>query len=265
MKYSFMSFSCKDLTLREALKLAEENGYGGFEPRINSGHMHGVETSLSAKGRQEVKAVLDESQIKVCCLGTDIKLAGAEKLPQNMDEARRVIELCAELGIPKIRVFGGPIDEGCTRKAAIELVAHALDTLSDEIKDANVDLCLETHDFWCEPAHVSAVMQLCRGKHVGVNWDIMHPVLAAHADIGETFGMLRPYIRHVHMHGGSYAGGLTFFPIGEGVIDHKKAVQELMAIDYQDYISGEWIDWEYPDYLRKELKTMQKYEEEINV
>ena len=251
MRYAFMSFSCPQLELREALALVKSSGYGGFEPRIGSGHMHGIEPGISPEKRREAMNIAADSGVVLCCLATSVQLASRDKLPAAMDAARQAIELCVDMGIPRMRVFGGPIDEGCTRREAIEQVASALDALSAEIGGDDVCLCLETHDSWCEPAHVAAVMQLCRGRHVGVNWDLMHPALAAHADIHETFGLLRPYIRHVHMHGGTYIGGLKFLPIGEGAIDHRAALSELIGMNYDGWLSGEWINWDFPDVQNK--------------
>ena len=263
MKYSFMSFSCPKLGLAEALDLVKESGYTGFEPRIDAGHAHGIETDMPAEKRRAARALAQDKQVSLCCLASSVKLAGRKELAGNMDAARRAIELCVDLGIPRIRVFGGAIDEGQTRRAAVEQTARALNDLSREIGDADVCLCMETHDSWCEPEHVAAVMRLCRGRHVGVNWDLMHPVLAAHADISETFGQLRPYIRHVHIHGGTYEGGLKFLPIEGNVIDHRLAVGELMSMDYDGWLSGEWINWDRPGYLTEELMTMRGYEEEF--
>ena len=55
MKYSFMSFSCPDLTLTEMLEAAEKFGYGGLEPRIDAGHAHGIETSLTPAEKKAVR------------------------------------------------------------------------------------------------------------------------------------------------------------------------------------------------------------------
>ncbi|MBO4884642.1 MAG: sugar phosphate isomerase/epimerase [Clostridia bacterium] len=263
MKYAFMSFSCPELTLPEALELVRTSGYSGFEPRIDAGHKHGIETAMTKAARAEAKRMAADSGVTLCCLASSVQLASRAKLADALDGARRAIELCADIGIPRVRVFGGAIDEGMTRGAAIGQVAEALDTLSGEIGDDNISLCMETHDSWCEPAHVAAVMRLTRGRHVGVNWDVMHPCLAAHADISETFGLLRPYIRHVHIHGGTYVGGLKFLPIGSGVIDHRQALAELMSMDYDGYLSGEWIGWDRPNYLAEELSTMRRYEEAL--
>ena len=263
MRYSFMSFSCPGSTLGEALDLAKATGYAGFEPRIDSGHSHGIEPGMTVEKRRAARQIAEDKGVALCCLATSVRLAGRSGLNEAMDSARRSIELCVDIGIPRMRVFGGPIDEGQTRGEAIDQVAKALDTLSGEIGEADVCLCMETHDSWCEPAHVAAVMQRCRGRHVGVNWDLMHPLLAAHADMEETFGLLRPYIRHVHIHGGTYVGGLKFLPIEGNVIDHKLALKELIGMGYTGWLSGEWINWDRPGYLAEELATMRRYEEEL--
>ncbi|MBR4442974.1 MAG: hypothetical protein IKS52_06865, partial [Clostridia bacterium] len=58
-------------------------------------------------------------------------------------------------------------------------------------------------------------------------------------------------------------GGLKFLPIGSGVIDHRQALAELMSMDYDGYLSGEWIGWDRPNYLAEELSTMRRYEEAL--
>ena len=43
MKFSFMTFSCPELTLDQVLSMAKEFGYDGIEPRISASHQQGVE------------------------------------------------------------------------------------------------------------------------------------------------------------------------------------------------------------------------------
>lgn len=263
MKYSFMSFSCPEADLKTALKTAEDLGYSGFEPRVDSKHKHGIELDMSADTRREVRAIATESPVKLCCLATSVQLAGKSTLEQNVESARRAIDVCRDLGIPRIRIFGGAVEEDDTYTAAIERMVKALDTLSDEIGESDVTLCLETHDHWCDPVRVASVMKQCSGKHIGVNWDVMHTRLAAHFSEEESAAVLAPYIKHVHMHGGTYIPKLGFSPIGTGAIDHRAVLRELDRIGYDGYLSGEWIGWDEPDYLRKEIATMRRYEEEV--
>lgn len=50
MKYAFMSFSCPDASLGDALALAQQAGYQGFEPRCGINHRHGI--ALGMTGQQ---------------------------------------------------------------------------------------------------------------------------------------------------------------------------------------------------------------------
>ena len=263
MNYSFMSFSCPKADLRTALRLAEQYGYQGFEPRIDSQHAHGIEPSMDAAAKAEVRAILADTPVELCCLASSIQIASRSKLSRTMDEARRVISLCSELDIPRIRIFGGPIDEEDTRSAAIDRMARSLDALSQEIGDADITLCLETHDSWTEPAHAAAVMARCQGRHAAINWDVMHTRLASYRSESEAAALLAPYIRHVHIHGGTYRPSLRFLPVDGSVIDHAAVLRELQKINYRGYLSGEWIGWDQPDYLKTEIQTMKKLEATI--
>lgn len=264
MKYSFMSFSCPDASLKDALQMAQDLGYEGFEPRVDCRHGHGIELGMAADARREARDILADSPVKVCCLATSIRLAGRSTLSQNLEDARRAIDLCGELGIPAIRIFGGPVEEDDTYTEAINRMVEALDTLSDSIGKDDVMLCLETHDHWCDPERVAEVMKRCSGVHVAVNWDVMHTRLAGHCSEAEAAAVLGPYIRHVHIHGGTYLPKLSFSPIGTGAIDHRAVLSELKKIGYSGFLSGEWIDWDQPDYLRTEIATMRHYEEELS-
>jgi sugar phosphate isomerase/epimerase len=80
--------------------------------------------------------------------------------------------------------------------------------------------------------------------------------------MSEAYDVLHPWIGHVHFHDGvDRTGKLDMVPVGEGVIDHKRAVELLAGADFDGYLSGEWINWEpWQDHLPRELATMKGYE-----
>ena len=55
MRYSFMTFSCPDLGLRNVLALARRLGYDGIEPRSAAKHAHGVEIDSPAAWRTDAR------------------------------------------------------------------------------------------------------------------------------------------------------------------------------------------------------------------
>ena len=58
--------------------------------------------------------------------------------------------------------------------------------------------------------------------------------------------------------------GIELRPIGEGIIDHRRAVELLLGAGYDGFISGEWINWEpYEMHLPREIATLRRYEEEL--
>jgi len=136
--------------------------------------------------------------------------------------------------------------------------------VADHAAERGVILCMETHDDWCNPEHVAAVMARTDHPCVAVNWDIMHPVRTAEATVDQAYQVLQPWIRHVHIHDGG-GENLTFAAIGEGPIDHLRTLELLAHAEYDGYLSGEWIGWEaYDIHLPRELATMQGYERRLS-
>ncbi len=265
MKYAFMSFSCPDLGLEALLDTAKQYGYNAVEPRSSADHKHGVELDTSANKRAQIKAQSQATGIPYCCLATSCRYADPETVAANIAETHQFIDLAAAIGTDRLRVFGGQIGAGLSREGAIAQVVEALDQLADHAGEQDVTLCLETHDDWCDPAHVAAVMGAVDHPHIAVNWDIMHPVRTGLATMEEAYKTLQPWIKYVHIHDGSDdLGKLEFRPIGEGAIDHKQPLELLMEDNYEGHLSGEWICWEAHDiHLPRELAIMKRLEAEI--
>lgn len=275
MKYSFMSFSMPDSTLGEMIEVARRFGYDGLEPRIDLGHAHGIEVAIDANARRAIVDRMAASGIELGCLATSLHYADPSFADQVVRESHERIDLAGDLGVPVLRVFGGKIPEGLSREAAIDTMVRLLASIADYAAERNVRLCIETHDDWCDPRHVAAVLRRVDHPAVAVNWDIMHPVRVCNYTMDEAFEVLKPWIRHVHVHDGMGPGKATFkaigtgdidqmMPIGTGGIDHRRALQLLRGIDYQGYLSGEWIRWEpYEVHLPRELATLRKYEAEL--
>lgn len=262
MKYSFMSFSCPQLSLAEMLVLARSLGYDGVEPRLNCQHRHGIELDADAAQRREIRRHFAGSGVELACLATDCSYADPATWQQQVEDTRRCLDLAAAIGCPRLRVFGGPIPQGVSRKQAIDLLARGLLAVADQAEAQAVTLCVETHDDWTNPKHLAEVMRRVGRAAAAINWDIMHPVRQSGATMDGAYEILAPWIRHVHFHDGSDGSQpLIFEPIGQGAIDHRRALELLNDGGYDGYLSGEWIDWEpYEVHLPRELAAMKRLE-----
>ena len=263
MKYSFMSFSTPELSFTEMLDVARRYGYEGLEPRIDGKHAHGIEVGTTSEQRAAVKQQAAEAGVAIACLATSLKFADPAKAEAALTATHERIDLAADVGAPAVRVFGGAIPEGVTRPQAIALLAQSLGDVADHAGERGVTLCLETHDDWCDPRHVAEVMRRVGRPSVGVNWDILHPVRHGLATLDESFETLKGWIRHLHIHDGT-GKGIEMTPIGTGIIDHRRLLKLLRSIDFDGYLSGEWINWEpWETHLPRELATLRRYEGEL--
>jgi sugar phosphate isomerase/epimerase len=262
LKYSFMSFSCPQASFDEMLALARQYGYDGVEPRIDAGHAHGIEANISGNVRREIQQKALDAVVAICCVATSCTFTDPQHYEQQLDMVRSCIDLASDIGSPKLRVFGGQISHGMSREEATNQVAESLEQVATYAEERNVVLCVETHDDWSNPAHLAEVMRRVNHPAIAVNWDIMHPVRQGGATMDEAFNILKPWIRHVHVHDGlKRLDEIVLKPIGQGEIDHRRALELLDAAKYDGYVSGEWINWEpYETHLPRELATMKSYE-----
>lgn len=260
MRYSFMTFSTPGLTLAEVLAVAARYGYDAIEPRIDSGHRHGIELTTDATARATIRAVVAASGLALSCLATSCCFANPATCAMEVAIAREAIDLAGDVGAPCIRVFGGQLGVGLDRTDAVALLVAALGSLAGQAAARGVTVCLETHDDWCDPRDVAAVLTGVNHPNIAANWDIMHPVRMKYCSMDEAFVILHPWIHHVHLHDG-ISNPLTFLPIGTGEFDHRTAIRRLLEIGYSGFLSGEWIDWEaYDLHLPRELATLREYE-----
>ena len=138
MKYSFMSFSCPELSLDEMLSVAKRYGYDGIELRTASNHKHGFELDTDANMRREIKQKFTDSGIVLCCVATSCQYADPETTAQQVDETLRYIDLAADAGAARIRVFGGQIPKDTSREKATDLLTASMKSVADHAAQRGV-------------------------------------------------------------------------------------------------------------------------------
>ena len=77
--------------------------------------------------------------VEMCAFGSSINFHDPEKLPAMLEEGRRAIDVCQNMGIPHIRVFGDRIPEGRTADEAAQLAADGIRQLCAYADGADVE------------------------------------------------------------------------------------------------------------------------------
>lgn len=262
MRYSFMTFSTPEASFTEVVQIAAKYGYDGIEPRTDRAHAHGVEVAATKSERAAIKDEARKAGIALACLATSLRYADPANEATAIAETHERIDLASDVGAPAIRVFGGVVPDDISRNQAIAQVAKCLKAVADHAAERNVIVTVETHDDWCDPNHMAAVLKEVDHPAIACNWDVMHPVRRVFMTVEDAFEILRPWIKHTHVHDGVWGPGLQLLPIGEGRVDHRAFVRLLQESGYEGFLSGEWIRWDdiYETYLPRELATLKSYE-----
>jgi len=187
---------------------------------------------------------------------------GQKDARPQVEAALRYIDLAAEVGCPLIRVFAG--NGGETR-----VVIESLRKIAPHATARGVTVCLESHDSHTDPKMLARVMSEVDHPNAGILWDVMHTQRQARFSMAEAHALLKPWIRHVHVHDGlNRLDVLRMVPMGSGDLDHRAVFALLKRSGYAGYVSGEWIagcmDEEFfATHLETEIAALRRIEGEI--
>lgn len=265
MRYAFTSFSAPQSSLAELAELAVRYGYGGLEPRVGAGHGHGLELSASPGWRRTLARLVADAGLELVCLATSGHYSDPATAPDEVERTRRALDLAADVGAGRIKVFCGPVPPGVERAAASSSVIRSLWVLAGDAYVRGVKICVETHDDWSDPEVMAGVLRAVDHPAVAVIWDVMHTLREGGAAPDTAVRTLRPWLDHVHVHDGLLRRDrLEFRPIGAGEVDHHRPLQLLREVGYGGFLSGEWLDWEPPEvHLPREIAALRRLEREL--
>ncbi len=244
IKLAFMTSVCPDWDLDRILEAMNRYGYDGLEPRVGWSNRAGIQLDMPAEQRKALRERFQKHAKQIPCIATGCRFAVPDDSERSghVAEARAAIDLAADLGASFVRTFGGEYGGG-ELHGIVERTAEAYREVLDYARARGVVLLIETHDAWCDSAHVRAVVERVNDPHLAVLWDLMHPARMFERP-EETMGVLGPFTRHLHAHDGEFTGEngrLVTVPLGEGSIDHATPLRLLAESGYDGFVSVEVI------------------------
>ena len=145
MKLAFSTLGCPQWPIETILRCAVENGFDAVELRGIENEMHLERTAaFSAARRERTLAAFRENHVALCVLGSSVSFHDPQSVQAHCAEAMDEIDLCAQLGIRYLRVFGDHIGSG-DEKATLRQIAGAIRRLCAHAQGKQVDVLLEVH------------------------------------------------------------------------------------------------------------------------
>ncbi len=162
----------QDWDLPTLIKNCTEANVLGVELRTQ--HAHGVEPTLSAAEREEVKKRFADSP--VTCLGygsnQEYHSPDPEKLKEQIEGTYELIKLCHDIGATGVKVKPNTLPEGVEPEKTIMQIAQSLNNVGKFAQDYGQVIRVEVHGHLTQlPANMKAIFDLVTEPNVKVCWN----------------------------------------------------------------------------------------------
>lgn len=189
----------KDWDLPTILRVCQEVGIAAVECRTT--HKHGVEPSLSAPQRQEVKKRFADAGVIFWGCGTVCEFHAADPavVRRNIEECKRFVDLVRDLGGKGVKVRPNGVPKGVEPAKTFEQIGKALMECGKAAADAGVEIWVEVHGSVTQiPQNMRTIMEHCQHPAVGVCWN-SNPTDVNRGSVAAAFALLQPYLKSCHI------------------------------------------------------------------
>jgi sugar phosphate isomerase/epimerase len=159
---------------------------------------------------------------------------------------KRCIELCRIFETDKIRTFGFIEEKTLDEHVAIQKVAEKLHNPVEMVEKAGITLLLENcpHTYLQYGERTAQVIQTLSSAHFKALWDPANTLRAGGNPFPDDYRAIQGKIEHMHFKDLSLEGTPHMVPLGEGEIDYRSIVRNLLEDEYSGTLSlePEYID-----------------------
>lgn len=174
----------------------------GLSPvELRTTHRHGVEPTLTADQRRDVRRRFADANIDIWGCGTvcEFHSTDAQEVRRNVETCRRFIQLVADIGGKGVKVRPNALPRGVETQRTLEQIGRALNECGRAAADANVEIWVEVHGTGtAHPPHIATIMRTADHPRVGVTWN-SNATDVVNGSVGEYFRLLRPWIKSCHI------------------------------------------------------------------
>lgn len=241
----------KDWDLPTLLRVCKEVGIAAVECRTT--HKHGVEPTLTAEQRQEVKKRFADSGVVFWGCGSVCEFHSPDPavVKKNVESCKQFIGLVQDLGGKGVKVRPNGVPKDADPQKTFEQIGKALVECGKAAADAGVEIWVEVHGAVTQiPKNMKAIMDACGHPAVGVCWN-SNSSDVENKSVKAAFELLKPYIKSCHIN--------DLDNDARGTYPYRELFKLLREAGYDRYTLCE-VGTAYPD-VDKGTEFLRKYKE----
>ena len=248
MKLAFSTLGCPDFDWPDIYSMAKDLGFDGIEIRGLGKDIFAVRAKpFTEEELPNTIRKLQQLRLEIPCLSSGCCLKFADKADENHNEIIQYIELAAKLKTPYIRILAD-LEPQPSGEVDDEAVISSLKRLVPIAEEKGVTLLVETNGVYTDTKRLFNLLNAVGSDAVGALWDIHHPYRFANESPGQTVQNLGAYIKYIHIKDSVMVDGkVSYRMMGEGDLPIDDFIMALQSINYNGYISLEWVKRWAPD------------------
>ncbi len=239
MKIAFSTLCCPNYDWEEIYSMAKDFGFDGIEVREIKDEI--ASSPFSVENCQKNADKLNRLGIEIPCLATGSCLKFADKREQNIAEIEKYIRVAKVIGAKYIRILAdlnaepeGEVDDN--------VILEELKALVPMAEKMDVTLLVETNGVYGDTKRLCNLLNAIASDHVGALWDVHHPYRYFGETPQTTLANLGAYIKHVHVKDSVCENSQVVYKMmGEGDVPIDDVMFSLRSINYEGYITLEWV------------------------
>ena len=164
---------------------------------LRTTHAHGVERTLNAQQRKDVKKRFDDSPVSLVSLGSNERFDNPdpEVVKRAIEATKEFIKLGHDVGASGVKVKPNSFHKGVEHEKTIQQIGEALNVVGAFGADFGQQIRLETHGSCSPPPIIKQIMDVADHPNVAVCWNSNAPDLVGPRDTKEenlkyNFGLL---------------------------------------------------------------------------
>lgn len=200
-------------------------GVTGVELRVE--HAHGVDVSLSAAQREEVRNRFEKGRVALLGMGTNFEFHSPDpaELKKNLEGAKAFLQLSHDVGGSGVKVKPNQLPKEVPVEKTLEQIGKALAELGDAGLGFGQEIRLEVHGGVSDLGHIKTIMEVADHPGVRVCWNSNDEDLKGEG-IEANFAKVQPYLgKTVHIR-----------EVNEGAYPYPALAELLVKADYQGWV-----------------------------
>ncbi|MBQ3139380.1 MAG: AMP-binding protein [Ruminococcus sp.] len=243
MKISFSTLACPNWSWQDIYGAAKDLGFNGIEIRGLGNEIFSVKAKPFTDS--QLPATIDKLNslgLEISCLSSGACLKYKDKFAEAEAEIVAYAQLASKLGTSYIRILAdlepAPVDE-----VDDDYIIECLKKLIPIAEEYNVTLLVETNGVYCDTARLASVLDKVASRKVAALWDMHHPYRYNNEAPETTVANLGQYIKYTHIKDSviNADGKVEYRLMGSGDIPVKDMISALETINYDGYITLEWV------------------------